>query len=221
MPRSSGTRTLGTADGVSGKFKTDTNQVPSVGGMNEIHAHLASCAVEVVRVTRGISPEQLAGPSGCTGWTVRELANHVVLYTGHGLEHRALRTRLPDELVMRDFTAEADWPERYDAQLDRALAAWAKPEAWNGDIDLGGGSALPAGEIAAMLVAELALHGWDLARATGQDFTLPEDTGAYLLDVVERYAEMYRAYEGFAAATPVGADAPAFTRALATSGRTP
>ncbi|WP_328946894.1 TIGR03086 family metal-binding protein [Streptomyces sp. NBC_00250] len=189
--------------------------------MNEIHAHLTNCAAEAARVTRGISPEQLAGPSGCTGWTVRELANHLVLYTSHGLEHRAMRTQLPDELVARDFAADADWPERYAAQLDRALAAWAKPEAWDGDVDFGGGSTMPAGEIAAMLVAELALHGWDLARATGQDFTLPEDTGVYLLGVVERYAEMYRTYEGFAAPTSVEPHASAFTRALATSGRTP
>ncbi|MFJ5138837.1 TIGR03086 family metal-binding protein [Streptomyces sp. NPDC088707] len=189
--------------------------------MNEIHAHLTSSALEAARVTRGISPEQLAGPSGCTGWTVRELANHLVLYTAHGLEHRALRTQLPDDLVARDFTADADWPEQYAAQLDRALTAWAKPEAWDGDIDLGGGTTMPAGEIADMLLAELALHGWDLARATGQDFTLPEDTGTHLLDVVERYAEMYRTYEGFAAPAPMDPTAPAFVRALATSGRTP
>ncbi|MFI8828575.1 TIGR03086 family metal-binding protein [Streptomyces sp. NPDC053431] len=189
--------------------------------MNEIHAHLTACAAEAARVTRGITPEQLAGPSGCTDWTVRELANHLVLYTAHGLERRALRTELPEELVTRDFTADADWSERYAAQLDRALAAWAKPEAWEGDIDFGGGSSLPAGEIAAMLVAELALHGWDLAQATGQDFTLPEDTGRHLLDVVERYAEMYRTYEGFAAPVAVPAEAGAFTRALAASGRKP
>ncbi|MFG2840958.1 TIGR03086 family metal-binding protein [Streptomyces zaomyceticus] len=189
--------------------------------MNAIHAHLASSAAEAARVTRGISPEQLDRSSVCTGWTVRELANHLVLYTAHGLEHRASRTRLPDELVARDFTADSDWPERYAAQLDRALTAWAKPEAWDGDIDLGGGSMMPAGEIAAMLVAELALHGWDLARSTGQAFALPEETGVYLLDVVERYAEMYRTYEGFAVPVPVRIDSPAFARALATSGRTP
>ncbi|MET9727367.1 TIGR03086 family metal-binding protein [Streptomyces zaomyceticus] len=189
--------------------------------MNEIHAHLASSAAEAARVSRGISPEQLGRPSVCAGWTVRELANHLVLYSAHGLEHRASRTQLPDELVARDFTADADWSERYAAQLDRALTAWAKPEAWDGEIDLGGGNTMPAGEIAAMLVAELALHGWDLARSTGQDFALPEDTGTYLLDVVERYAEMYRTYEGFAVPVPVRTDTPAFARALAASGRTP
>lgn len=212
--------TAAPSEDVSRKFKTDAGGLPSVGCMNEIHAHLASSAAEAARVTRGISPEQLDQPSGCTGWTVRELANHLVLYTAHGLEHRASRTQLPDELVARDFTADADWPERYAAQLDRALTAQAKPEAWDGDIDLGGGK-MPADEIAAMLVAELALHGWDLARSTGQDFTLPEDTGTYLLDVVERYAEMYRTYEGFAVPITVDTDAPTFARALATSGRTP
>ncbi|MFI8966798.1 TIGR03086 family metal-binding protein [Streptomyces sp. NPDC053493] len=186
--------------------------------MNEIHAHLTTCAAEAARVTRGVTRDRLAGPSGCPDWTVRELANHLVLYTAHGLEHRALRTELPEETVRRDFTADADWPEQYAARLDRALAAWRKPEAWEGEVDIGG-SGVPATEIAAMLLAELALHGWDLARSTGQEFTVPAATGARLLDVVERYAEMYRQYEGFAEPLAAAEDADAFTRALALSGR--
>lgn len=190
----------------------------TVDGMNEIHAHLTVCAAEAARVTRGITPRQLAAPSVCTDWTVRELANHLVLYTAHGLEHRALRTELPEETVARDFTADADWPERYAAQLDRALAAWAKPEAWEGEVDLGG-SGVPAADIAGLLTAELALHGWDLARSTGGAYGVPEETGRFLLDVVEGNAEIYRQYGGFAAPAAVPADADAFTRALALSGR--
>ncbi|SEC18855.1 TIGR03086 family metal-binding protein [Streptomyces sp. TLI_105] len=188
--------------------------------MNEIHTHLTACAAEARRVARGVRHDHLAAPSVCADWTVRELANHLVLYSAHGLEHRALRTQLPDETVQRDFAGEDGWAEAYAAQLDRALAAWEKPEAWEGDVDMAG-SAMPATEIAAMLVEELALHGWDLARSTGQDFTLPEETGVYLLGVVERYADMYRQYEGFAAAVDVPDDAPAFDRALAASGRNP
>ncbi|MFH8839505.1 TIGR03086 family metal-binding protein [Streptomyces sp. NPDC017868] len=188
--------------------------------MNEIHTHLTVCAAEASRVARGVTAEQLGTPSVCADWTVRELANHLVLYSAHGLEHRALRTQLPEETVQRDFATEDGWAEAYAAQLDRALAAWEKPEAWEGDVDMGG-SALPATEIAAMLVEELALHGWDLARSTGQDFTLPEGTAVFLLDVVGRYAEMYRQYEGFATAVDVPDDAPALDRALAMSGRNP
>ncbi|MGW7311257.1 TIGR03086 family metal-binding protein [Streptomyces sp. NPDC054835] len=188
--------------------------------MNEIHAHLTACAAEAARVTRGITPQQLAAPSVCTDWTVRELANHLVLYSAHGLEHRALRTPLPEETVQRDFTADTDWAERYAAQLDRALAAWEKLEAWEGEVDLGG-SSLPAPEIASMLVKELALHGWDLAASTGRTFEIPADTAVFLLDVVERYAEMFRRYDGFAEPVAAPGDADPFTRALALSGRTP
>ncbi|MEV4428754.1 TIGR03086 family metal-binding protein [Streptomyces sp. NPDC049602] len=188
--------------------------------MNEIHTHLTVCAAEASRVARAVTAEQLGTPSVCADWTVRELANHLVLYSAHGLEHRALRTELPEETVQRDFAGEDHWAAAYRTQLDRALAAWESPEAWEGEVDLGG-SGMPAAEIAAMLVEELALHGWDLARSTGQDFTLPEATAVYLLGVVERYAEMYRQYEGFAAVVDVPGDAPAFDRALALSGRNP
>ncbi|MEU7027897.1 TIGR03086 family metal-binding protein [Streptomyces sp. NPDC046275] len=189
--------------------------------MNAIHRHLTVCAAESVRVARGVTDDRLAEGSRCTDWTVRELVNHLVRYGAHGLEHRALRLELPEELVLRDFAAEGDWAERYAEQLDRALAAWEKPEAWEGDVDMGG-SPVPAAEIAAMLVLELALHGWDLARSTGQEYALPEETGAYVLEVVERYAEMYREYEGFdapVATEPGDAGAASFARALALSGR--
>ncbi|KQX55854.1 MULTISPECIES: TIGR03086 family metal-binding protein [unclassified Streptomyces] len=188
--------------------------------MNETHSHLTVCAAEASRVARAVTAEQLAAPSVCSGWTVGELADHLVLYSAHGLEHRALRTELPEETVKRSFVAEDGWAEAYAAQLDRALAAWERPEAWEGEISLGS-DGVPATAIAAMLVLELALHGWDLARSTGQDFDVPEDTAVFVLGVVEENATIYRQYEGFAAVVDVPDDAPAFTRALAVSGRNP
>ncbi|MFF0478211.1 TIGR03086 family metal-binding protein [Streptomyces sp. NPDC004284] len=188
--------------------------------MNEIHTHLTVCAAEASRVARGVTAEQLGTPSVCADWTVRELANHLVLYSAHGLEHRALRTKLPEETTERDFAGEDGWAEAYAAQLDRALAAWERPGVWDGEVDTGFAT-MPATTIASLLVKELALHGWDLARSTGQDFTVPEDTAAFVLGVVEEHAEVYRQYEGFAAAVDVPDDAPAFVRALAAGGRNP
>ncbi|MFH9727246.1 TIGR03086 family metal-binding protein [Streptomyces sp. NPDC017254] len=188
--------------------------------MNEIHTHLTVCAAEAGRVARAVTAEQLAAPSVCADWTVRELANHLVLYSAHGLEHRALRTQLPEETVQRDFAAEDAWAEAYTAQLGRALAAWERPGVWEGEVDLGF-TAMPATAVASLLVKELALHGWDLARSTGQEFEVPEETAAFVLGVVEEHAEVYRQYQGFAAVVDVPDDAPAFVRALATSGRNP
>ena len=184
--------------------------------MNDQHAHMKECAAEAARVARAVPRDRLADPTPCAEFDLRGLVNHLVLYTSHGLEHRALRTDIPDELTGRDFTAEPDWPERYAAQLDRAVAAWADPAVWEGDI-----GEMPAAETAAMLIMELALHGWDVAATVGVEYRLPEETGRYVLGVVERYAEMYRQYDGFAASVAVDADASAFRRALAASGRDP
>lgn len=143
-----------------------------------------------------------------------------MLYTSHGLEHRARRTPLPDELTARDFTADADWAEQYAAQLDRAVAAWSDPAVWEGDIDLGHASS-PAAEIAAMLIMETALHSWDVARATGQELRLSDAAAGYVLDVVDRSAELYRQYDGFGDEVRLPGSATVLARALAHSGRDP
>lgn len=137
---------------------------------------MTECAAEAARVARAVRPAQLdSSATPCAGWGVRGLVNHWVLYTSHGMEHRALRTEIPEELTTRDFTADADWAERYAAQLDRAVAAWSDPAVWEGTIGEGD-SASPAADTAEMLIMETALHGWDVARATGQEFRLSDGT---------------------------------------------
>jgi uncharacterized protein (TIGR03086 family) len=141
-----------------------------------------------------------------------------VLWTSHGLEHRALRKQLPDELMNHDFAADPAWAQGYAAQLDQALAAWAEPSAWEGEIDLGG-TAMPAAAVAGLFLAELALHGWDLARATGQEYRCSEESAAAVLTVVRENAEIFRQFQGFAEPVPVTDGAPAFEQALGLSGR--
>ncbi|MFF4522092.1 TIGR03086 family metal-binding protein [Streptomyces bluensis] len=185
-----------------------------------MHPHMVECAAEAARVARGVAAGQLSAPTHCPGWDVRALVNHWVLYTSHGLEHRALRKPLPEELTARDFTADPDWARGYADQLDRAVAAWDDPAVWEGEVDLGGGT-LPAADLAGMIVKEMAVHGWDVAAATGQEIHLSEGAARLVLDVVETHAELYRQYDGFADPVPVPDDVSVFQRALALSGRDP
>ncbi|MET9404470.1 TIGR03086 family metal-binding protein [Streptomyces sp. NPDC002935] len=184
------------------------------------YPHMVECAAEAARVARGVTAERLSEPSHCTDWDVRTLVNHWVLYTSHGLEHRALRRQLPDELTARDFTAAPGWAEAYAEQLDRAVAAWDDPAVWDGEVDLGMAK-MPAADIASMVVKEMAVHGWDVAAATGQRFRVSDGAARFVLDVVDTHAELYRQYDGFADPVDVPDDAPVFERALAHSGRDP
>ncbi|MFI9364299.1 TIGR03086 family metal-binding protein [Kitasatospora sp. NPDC053057] len=163
---------------------------------------------------------RLDAPTPCGEFDARALINHWVLYTSHGLEHRARRTELPEELSSRDFTADADWRSAYATQLERAVAAWGEPAAWAGDVDLGG-SPVPAVGIARMLILELVLHGWDVARAVGGEIEVDEELAVLVGEIVEENAELYRQYAGFAPAVALPDDASAWDRALAASGRDP
>jgi uncharacterized protein (TIGR03086 family) len=184
------------------------------------HPYMVECAAEAARIARGLTAEQLSWPTHCGDWDVRALVNHWVLYTSHGLEHRALRKPLPEALTLRDFTTDPDWADAYAAQLDRAVAAWADPSVWDGDIDLGMGP-FPATDLAGMVIKEMAVHGWDVAAVTGERFRISDAAARFILTVVETHGDLYRQYDGFAAPVPVPADAPVFDRALASSGRDP
>ncbi|MFG2002268.1 TIGR03086 family metal-binding protein [Spirillospora sp. NPDC048911] len=187
--------------------------------MNELHTHMKECAAEAARIARGVKADQLAGATPCAEFDVRTLVNHWVLYTSHGLECRAQRRPIPEALTERDFAGEKGWAEAYAAQLDRAVAAWSDPAVWEGEIDLGFATS-PAREIAQLIIKETAVHGWDVAKATGQEFRVSVAVGEMLLKVVDEHAEMYRQYDGFADPVPLESGT-AFERALALSGRDP
>lgn len=187
----------------------------------DLHPHLAAAASEAARIARGVPADRLDAPTPCADMDTRALLNHWILYTAYGLEKRARREPLPEAWLTRDFVAEPGWADAYAAQLDRAVAAWADPAAWEGDIDFGGGSTAPAADIAGMILKEMVVHGWDVATATGQELRCSPQTAEAVYEVVDRHAEAYRQYQGFADPVEVPPNAPTLDRALALSGRDP
>jgi uncharacterized protein (TIGR03086 family) len=133
---------------------------------------------------------------------VRELLNHMILWTAYSAERRARDEQVPDELMNKDFVAEPGYAADYAAQLDKAVAAWSDPAAWQRNLNVMG-SPTPAADVAALLIAEMVLHGWDVAKASGQRYTAPDDVAAAVLNAVEANAELFRKYQGFADAVPV------------------
>ena len=186
----------------------------------ELYGALRASATETVRVVRGIDPAALDVATPSAEWDLRAVVNHLILWTAHNFALRAEGGAVPAEWYERDFTAEPGWAEAYAQQVDKALAAWSDPSVWKRDMPMGD-SAVPATAIAGMILLEFSLHGWEAAQGSGQTYTLDEASAAAVLTQVEQWAEMFRQYDGFAEPVPAPADAPAFARALALSGRRP
>ena len=184
-------------------------------------ALMAAAAAETARVVTGAAETAtLDRQTPCPDWDLRTLLNHTILWTSYSAERRAYGQSVAEDLMSKDFTAEPGYAQAYQAQLARAVQAWSDPEAWAGDRSVMG-SAMPAADIAAMLIMEMVLHGWDVAKATGQDYHCDGELAQALLNTVQAQGDTFRQYQGFAAVVPVPDDASTFDRALALSGRDP
>ena len=187
-----------------------------------LSAEMAAAAAETARVVSGApaGAHTLNAPTPCQDWDLRTLLNHTILWTSYSAERRAHGESVAEDLMSKDFTADPGFREDYAEQIGKAVSAWEDPQAWAGDRNVMG-TATPAADVGAMLIMEMALHGWDVARATGQDYHAGDALAEVLEDTVQAQAELFRKYQGFADVVAVPDDATAFDRALALSGRDP
>jgi len=185
-----------------------------------LSAEMAAAAAEAARVVNGVPEGTLNAPTPCGDWDLQTLLNHTILWTSYSAERRAHGESVAEDLMNKDFTADPGFREDYARQISKAVQAWSDPQTWAGTLNVMG-DATPAADVGAMLLMEMALHGWDVARATGQEFSADAKTANALEDIVQAQAELFRKYQGFADAVEPTPDATAFERALTLSGRDP
>jgi uncharacterized protein (TIGR03086 family) len=185
-----------------------------------LSAEMAAASSEAARVVGNVPQNALNARTPCGDWDLRTLLNHTILWTSYSAERRAHGESVAENLMNKDFTADPGFREDYARQIGKAVQAWSAPEAWAGTRNVMG-DATPAADVGAMLLMETALHGWDVARAIGQEFKTDEQTAAALEDIVQAQAELFRKYQGFADAIEPPGNATAFERALTLSGRDP
>lgn len=185
-----------------------------------LHPEMTDAADAAARTVGNVHESQLGWPTPCDDWDVRTLLNHLIVWTSYSLEARAHGDSVGQDLIDRDFAADPGFAAGYRAQLDRALTAWSDPARWEGSLNVMG-SPTPAADVAALNIAEMVLHGWDLAAATGQAYTVSEPAAAAAMRAVEANAELFRQYKGFAEPVEVPPSASVLDRVLASSGRDP
>ena len=178
-----------------------------------LHPAIRECADAVAATASGIRTEQLDDRTPCEKFTVAELLDHLD-------ETLSSSARAARKEPQPGGATSAISPAAVAEAAVLTAAAWADPAAYEGVTEFGPGE-MPAAFAATITLEELALHGWDLARATGRPFTLSEATARVALGAVEQIAEQARATGGYGPPVPVPADAPALRRALGASGRDP
>ncbi|WP_084729740.1 TIGR03086 family metal-binding protein [Streptacidiphilus neutrinimicus] len=170
-------------------------------------------ADQLTRAARGLqalaTERDLAGkrgrPTPCGRLDVHRLCEHL-LATMVRSTYAAARKPVPQGAPVT--LTDAPW-RVYPPVVDRLVAAWSKPAAWEGDGVAEGG----------LTVLELTVHGWDLAQATGQGFKAADDVVATAAAAAERIAPRARVDGRFGPERPAPADATALERLLAFTGR--
>lgn len=164
-------------------------------------------------IVRTITPDQLGNPTPCPEFDVRGLVGHL-LHWGPSLAGAGRKEVVPPRESGTD-------PGDLLPLLDDLVSAWAPPEAWEGETCVVGPATMPAGVIGGMTVGELAVHGWDLAAATGQSLSLDDELLAYLHEEISAGAEQGRQMGVYGPEVAVPADAPTLDRILGMTGRDP
>ena len=141
----------------------------------ELHGR---CGRRFAALVAGVGPEQWHDGTPCSEWDVRMLVHHLLyeqrwvppLFEGLTIEQ--VGDRFEGDLMGDDASG---WPGLLVSSMEEAHATLVEPDALNRTVHLSFGDT-SGQEYVTQLIADLAIHAWDLARATGQDDAI--DPGA-------------------------------------------
>jgi len=180
---------------------------------------------EVARLLDGVSDAQLAHrtPSDCDVATLLDHLMGLTLAFTWAAEKTAAEHGDTTPGQSSAGALDPAWRSVLPGRLETLAAAWAEPAAWEGMTEAGG-LTMPGEVTGLVALDEVVLHGWDLAKGTGQDFSCdPASAEAVLAFTASSAApDQAASREGlFGPVVPVPEDAPTFHRALGFAGRDP
>ena len=181
----------------------------------EVHAR----ALDATRRSiAGVGDDQWAIVSDCEDWTVRELVNHIV--TGNYWAEELTGGKTIEDVGDRlDGDVLGDDPVgTYDDSAGRAAAAFRAPGAMDAPCAVSYGP-VPGSVYCGHRFLDVLVHGWDVAKSTGQDTTLDPALVDALWAVLEPQLEMLLGSGAFGTVVEVPNDADSQTKLLAVLGR--
>ncbi|MGE5292719.1 MAG: TIGR03086 family metal-binding protein [Micromonosporaceae bacterium] len=172
-----------------------------------------------------VEDHELGEPTPCPAYTLGDLIDHV---GGLALAFTAAAEKDSARYSEQGPSGDAsrlggDWRTRIPRDLQTLVRAWREPGAWTGMTRIAGMDT-PA-EMAGLTVAdELVVHGWDVARATGQPYACEPE----VLEAARSFLAQFASPDApagpdvpFGPSRQVPGDAPLLERVIALAGRDP
>ncbi len=187
---------------------------------------LGPAAREMTRLVNEVRDDQLGNPTPCTRYTLGDLLQHVQglaeAFTMAGRKEQPAGGSTPPPQGDASLLPEK-WRTEITTWLGRLVETWSSPAAWEGTTWIAGFEA-PASAVGLTAANELVVHGWDVARASGQELLLDDAALAPCLEFVAMMSgpgsEEARG-DAFGPALPVASGASALDAVVAGNGRDP
>ncbi|TJZ52074.1 TIGR03086 family protein [Streptomyces piniterrae] len=182
----------------------------------------AAQAQLVARLAENTDETQFDAPTPCETYAVRNLLGHLVGLAG-AFRDTARKDLGPTTSTNPGATVPdvaPGWRAVFDQNLEEMADAWRDPAAWEGETQAGGVT-LPGAAAGLIALNELVLHGWDLARATGQEYAPDQDSLGASYALLASWADEEGRGSLFGPVVPVPDDAPLLDRVVGLSGRRP
>lgn len=136
--------------------------------MSEIEDRYRAHADAFARKVAATAPDSWDNQSPCADWTARDVVGHIVIM--HDAMLAPLGLRLSPAPSVEEDPLGAFTSARADVE-----AVLADPGLSDRQIATPSGPMTAAAHIDGVISDDMVLHGWDLARATGQDDTIPPE----------------------------------------------
>ena len=181
--------------------------------------HLHGVVATLQPVVKGVPSDEMAAPTPCTDFDVRAVDNHMLGTTG---AMRGIGASDPMDAedpwgTSGDHMSE-QWRDDLCTTLTEYAEAWTSSDAWEGFIVDG---AMPKQAVGDMAFVEAILHGWDIAKGSGQDVSFDHAAVQRALEIMGQIGEMGRSQGAFGPEVSVPDDAAPFDKVLAQAGRDP
>jgi uncharacterized protein (TIGR03086 family) len=160
----------------------------------------------------GVPDDAWSNPSPCEQWTARDLVGHLVDV------HRRFQQMVGRSLVEHP-SVEEDPLGAWVAVRDQMQADLEDPAKVDEEYDGGLGRSSFGTSVDGFVCFDLVVHGWDLARATGQDETIEPGDVERIHASVDAMGDVMRSNGVIADPVEPAQDASAQDRLLASLGR--